>query len=69
MTNSAGCLLATLPDGQFFRRFGQTSNRFAGTLAWRSSLTCRITNELRGGLDSGTTIFGARFTGNHGVKW
>jgi hypothetical protein len=38
---------------------GQTSNRFAGTLALRSSITSRLTNELRGGLNSGTTVFGS----------
>ena len=38
---------------------GQTSNRFAGTLALRSALTTRLTNELRGGLDGGTTVFGS----------
>src|ERR1035441_6745411 len=36
---------------------GQHSNRFNGTLALRSALSPRLTNELRGGLTGGTVQF------------
>jgi hypothetical protein len=36
---------------------GQLSNRFAGTLSLRSSVTSSITNEWRGGLNGGTVLF------------
>jgi len=36
---------------------GQRSNRFVGTLALRSALTARLTNELRAGLNGGTVLF------------
>jgi len=36
---------------------GQRSNRFVGVLALRSTLTSRLTNELRGGLNGGTVLF------------
>ena len=37
---------------------GQLSNRFVGTLALRSALSARLTNELRMGLNGGTVSFG-----------
>jgi hypothetical protein len=36
---------------------GQRSNRFMGTLTLRSSLSARMTNELRAGLNGGTVLF------------
>ena len=36
---------------------GQRSNRFVGTLALRSALSSRLTNELRAGLNGGTVLF------------
>ena len=36
---------------------GQRSNRFVGTLALRSAISARLTNELRGGLNGGTVLF------------
>jgi len=36
---------------------GQFSRRFVGTLALRSAITARLTNELRMGLDGGTVSF------------
>jgi hypothetical protein len=36
---------------------GQRSNRFSGSLGLRSVLTPRLTNEWRGGLNSGTVLF------------
>jgi hypothetical protein len=36
---------------------GQRSNRFVGTLALRSALSARLTNELRAGLNGGTVLF------------
>jgi hypothetical protein len=36
---------------------GQASNRFVGTLALRSALSSRLTNELRAGLNGGTVLF------------
>jgi Carboxypeptidase regulatory-like domain len=45
--------------GQPSSAAGQTSNRFAGTLALRSTITSHITNDLHGGLDSGTTLYGS----------
>ena len=36
---------------------GQASNRFVGTLALRSALSARLTNELRAGLNGGTVLF------------
>ena len=36
---------------------GQRSNRFVGTLALRSSISARLTNELRTGLNGGTVLF------------
>ncbi|HEY1339484.1 MAG TPA: carboxypeptidase-like regulatory domain-containing protein [Bryobacteraceae bacterium] len=33
------------------------SNRFSGVIAWRSTLTARIVNELRAGLQGGTILF------------
>jgi hypothetical protein len=36
---------------------GQRSNRFMGTLTLRSSLSSRMTNELRAGLNGGTVLF------------
>lgn len=36
---------------------GQASNRFAGAISVRSQLSSRITNEWRGGLNGGTTLF------------
>jgi len=38
---------------------GQTSNRFMGTIALRSSITSHITNAFQGGLNGGTVVFGA----------
>jgi Carboxypeptidase regulatory-like domain len=36
---------------------GQRSNRFVGTLALRSAISSRLTNELRAGLNGGTVLF------------
>jgi hypothetical protein len=36
---------------------GQRSNRFVGTLALRSAISARLTNELRAGLNGGTVLF------------
>ncbi len=36
---------------------GQSSNRFAGTLSWRATLSPNLTNELRGGINGGTVLF------------
>ena len=36
---------------------GQLSNRFAGIIALRSTITSHLTNEFRAGLDSGTIVF------------
>jgi hypothetical protein len=36
---------------------GQRSNRFDGTLTLRSSLSARLTNEWRGGLNGGSVLF------------
>ncbi|HXS98091.1 MAG TPA: carboxypeptidase regulatory-like domain-containing protein [Candidatus Limnocylindrales bacterium] len=36
---------------------GQRSRRFEGTAAWRSTISPRITNELRFGLTGGTVLF------------
>jgi hypothetical protein len=36
---------------------GQRSNRFVGSLALRSAITARLTNELRAGLNGGTVLF------------
>jgi len=36
---------------------GQSSNRFEGTLSLRSALTPRLTNEFRGGLVGGSSLF------------
>ena len=33
------------------------SNRFSGVVAWRSTITSRIVNELRAGLQGGTILF------------
>ena len=38
---------------------GQTSNRFMGTIALRSSITAHLTNAFQGGLNGGTVVFGA----------
>jgi Carboxypeptidase regulatory-like domain/TonB dependent receptor len=35
----------------------QGSNRFSGVVAWRSTINSRMVNELRGGLNGGTTLF------------
>ena len=49
----AGTVLGTTAIG------GQTSNRFAGVIALRSTLTAQLTNELRAGLTGGTVVFNA----------
>ncbi|MGD0869762.1 MAG: TonB-dependent receptor [Bryobacteraceae bacterium] len=38
---------------------GQTSNRFMGTIALRSTITSHLTNAFQGGLNGGTVVFGA----------
>ena len=38
---------------------GQSSNRFTGTLALRSTLTSHMTNSFQSGLEGGTVVFGA----------
>jgi hypothetical protein len=35
----------------------QGSNRFSGVIAWRSTINPRMVNELRAGLNGGTTLF------------
>ena len=38
---------------------GQTSNRFMGSIALRSTITSHLTNSFQGGLQGGTVVFGA----------
>ena len=38
---------------------GQSSNRFSGTLAVRSTLTSHMTNAFQSGLEGGTTVYGS----------
>ena len=49
-----GVVLGTTPSSGLT---GQFSRRFVGTIALRSALTARLTNELRMGLDGGTLSF------------
>jgi len=48
---------------------GQISDRFSGTIALRSALTPRLTNELRGGLDGGTVSFGGNVNDGMFDQW
>jgi carboxypeptidase family protein len=44
---------------------GIPSNRFSGALAWRSTLSSRIVNELRAGLQGGTLVFFPEVNAGH----
>ncbi len=48
---------------------GQSSNRFAGTLSWRTTITPNMTNELRGGLNGGTVLFFGQITPQMLTPW
>ena len=48
---------------------GQSSNRFAGTLSWRTTINARMTNELRGGLNGGTVLFFGQVTPQMLAPW
>ena len=48
---------------------GQSSNRFAGTVSWRTTINAHMTNELRGGLNGGTVLFFGQITPQMLAPW
>jgi hypothetical protein len=48
---------------------GQRSNRFMGTLTLRSTLSARVTNELRAGLNGGSVLFRDDINPGYFQRW